>query len=518
MKIFNYLVQTAKSYPNKLAFISNTQKITFFDLKHKVEILASKLLNNGLKSEQKVGVLANNSIEYVIIELACAAIDAVVVPINPSMAKKDVIKQIKFTDIKCVFIWYSIFSDFEKNLLSMKIKKKNLITLGKKIKNISYFDEILNTKKVKYKNNKINKNGEKPFLIILTSGSTSKPKAIVFSQKTKLLRAFSSAETYNIKSSDILLMGTPIKQSISQRFIYLPIILGCTTRIMENFSVNFWIELIAKHKVSFSILVASQIKNISKMLKKRDARLITLKKLVSCCAELDMKTKNTLIKKNVCKDFYDTYGATELGTVTNLNLSKYPLKKNTLGVPIKGVNIKILDKNNFEIKKRNKRGMIACKSNLIFSKYLKSNLKEKNSHNKYFKTGDIGFLDNQGFLHLTGREKDIIIVGGVNVFPEDIERVLDSHSTIKKSAVIGIKDKRLGESILALIILKKNINLNLVEIKKYCVKNLSDYQQPHKFIVVKRFPTGGYGKISKFKLRKKYKHLDLSKNIRRTFS
>ena len=235
---------------------------------------------------------------------------------------------------------------------------------------------------------------------------------------------------------------------------------------MENFSVNFWIELIAKHKVSFSILVASQIKNISKMLKKRDARLITLKKLVSCCAELDMKTKNTLIKKNVCKDFYDTYGATELGTVTNLNLSKYPLKKNTLGVPIKGVNIKILDKNNFEIKKRNKRGMIACKSNLIFSKYLKSNLKEKNSHNKYFKTGDIGFLDNQGFLHLTGREKDIIIVGGVNVFPEDIERVLDSHSIIKKSAVIGIKDKRLGESILALIILKKNINLNLVEIKK----------------------------------------------------
>ena len=96
MKIFNYLVQTAKSYPNKLAFISNTQKITFFDLKHKVEILASKLLNNGIKSEQKIGVLANNSIEYVIIELACAAIDAVVVPINPSMSKKDVINQIKF--------------------------------------------------------------------------------------------------------------------------------------------------------------------------------------------------------------------------------------------------------------------------------------------------------------------------------------------------------------------------------------------------------------------------------------
>jgi long-chain acyl-CoA synthetase len=519
MKVYYYLNLIAKKYPNKFAFISNTKKITFLELKQQVENLAFDLKSNGIKSKQKVGILSNNSIDYIIIELACAIIDVVVVPISPSMAKKDIIKQIKFTDVKYIFLWHAIYQDLQKSLIRLNIKKKNITTIGNKIKNVSFLDELVVNNKIVKKFNLKNNDGSNPFLIILTSGSSSNPKAIVFSQKTKLLRAFSAVEIYNIKSTDKLILSTPIKQSISQRFIHLSILMGCTTVVMENFSVNLWLDLVKKYKITFSILVASQIKNISKYLKTKDSRLKTLKKLVSCCAELDNQTKNTIIRKKICSDFYDTYGATEVGTVTNINLSKLPLNRNTLGPPIKDVSIKILDKNNKEIKEKNKKGLIACKSKFTFSYYLKSDLKNKNIFNEYFKTGDIGYIDNAGMLHLTGREKEIIIVGGVNVFPEDIERVLNSNSGIKKSAVIGLKDKRLGEGILAMIVLKNQKKFNLLEIKKFCIKNLSDYQQPHKFIILKKFPlVGGYGKISKHKLKLKYKNIDLSKNIRATFT
>lgn len=521
MIIYNYLNLVANKYPNKIAFISHTKKITFIELKKKVEYLATALKNNGVKSNQKVGILSNNSIDYIIIQLACAVIGAVLVPISVSMAKKDIIYQIKFTDVQCIFLWHAVYYNLQKKLLKLKIKKKNIVTIGKKIKNVKFLDELINNKKKTI--NKFyfkNKTGSNPYLIILTSGSTSNPKAIVFSQKTKLLRALSVIETYNIKRSDKLILSTPIKQSISQRFIHLSLVLGCTTVLMENFSVNSWVDLIKKFKITFSILVASQIKNIVKYIMTKDSRLKTLKKLVSCCAELDSQTKSLVIKKKLSRDFYDTYGATEVGTVTNLNVRKFLIKRkrDLLGAPIKGVSIKILDKNNKEIKQKNKKGIIACKSKFIFSHYLKSDLKKKNTFKGYFKTGDIGYLDNVDMLHLTGREKEMIIVGGVNVFPEDIERVLDSNKIIKKSAVIGLKDKRLGEAVLACIVLKKKKKINLLEMKKFCLKNLSDYQQPHKFIILKKLPIGGYGKISKFMLRKKYKNLDLSKNLRAIFS
>ena len=304
MNIYNYLSLAAKNYPNKNAFISDTKKITFLELKLKVENLAINLKKNGFKSKHKVAILSNNSIDYIIIELACAIIEAVVVPISVSMAKKDIIKQVKFTDVKHIFLWHYVYEDLKKILLKTKIKENNIITIGNKIKNVKFLDDLINSKNKSLEKIKIqNKSGSNPFLIILTSGSTSNPKAIVFSQKTKLLRGFSAAETYNIKKSDNLILGTPIKQSISQRFIHLPIILGCTTVVMENFSVNLWVDLVKKYKITFSILVASQIKNISKILKNRDQRLKTLKKLVSCCADLDIQTKNTILKKKYVQIF-----------------------------------------------------------------------------------------------------------------------------------------------------------------------------------------------------------------------
>jgi len=518
MKIYQYLNLMAKKYPKKIAFISEREKITFSELKKKAENLAGNLIAIKIKPKQKVAILSNNSIDYIIIELACAIIDVVVVPISVSMAKKDIVNQIKFTDVKYVFLWHFIYPDLKESFLKINIKKNNLITIGKQLDDLNFLNDFLNKKNILFRNKNLkNKNGSNPFLIVLTSGSTSKPKAIVFSQKTKLLRGLSAAETYNIKKSDTLILATPLKQSISQRFIHLSLLIGCTTVVMENFSIKKWIYLVQKYKVTFSILVASQIKNLSNIIKIKDIRLKTIKKLVSCCAELDNQTKNKIIKKKNSANFYDTYGATEVGTVTNLNLSKFPLNRGSLGLAIKNVDIKILDKNNKKIKDFNKIGKIACKSKFVFSYYLKSNLKNKSMFSQYFKTGDLGYLDNEGMLHLTGREKDIIIVGGVNVFPEDIERKLDTFKDIKKSAVIGIKDKRLGEAILALILLKDKKKFDQIELKKFCIKNLSDYQQPHKFIILKKFPLGGYGKINKFKLKEKYKNIDLTKNLRAAF-
>ena len=226
MKISHYLNSMAKKYPKKIAFISEREKITFFELKKKVENLAGNLIAIKIKPRQKVAILSNNSIDYIVIELACAIIDVVVVPISVSMAKKDIKHQIKFTGVKYVFLWHFIYSDLKEIFLKLNIKKNNLITIGKKIKNLNFLDDFLDKKNFFLKNKHLkNQDGTNPFLIVLTSGSTSNPKAIVFSQKTKLLRGLSAAETYNLKKTDTLILSTPLKQSISQRFIHLSLLI-----------------------------------------------------------------------------------------------------------------------------------------------------------------------------------------------------------------------------------------------------------------------------------------------------
>lgn len=262
-------------------------------------------------------------------------------------------------------------------------------------------------------------------------------------------------------------------------------------------------------------MVASQIELISNNLNQNNIlKLVTLKKIVSCCSHLKKEVKFKIIKK-LKNNFYDTYGASEVGTLTNFNFSNNIKKINSLGKIVPNVKIKIVD----EKGKRQKNGNIGnilCNSTMKFSGYYNNKkLTKKSIQNGYFSTGDIGYIDNKSFLYLTGRKKDVIITGGINVFAMDIEKIINLHPKIKESAVIGLKDKRLGEAIMAIVIPKKINTLEVNELKKYCAKNLADYQQPLGFDIVNDMPRGSLNKISKFKLKSLYSNYDLSITIRK---
>ena len=515
INIISYLKTTSKKYPNKKAFIINNQNISFSKLYEKVKELSNGMRINGVKKKDKIAVVSNNSLEYIFIFYALADIGAVMIPLNTSLGTKDLIQQIKFTDTKFIFCWHSLINKINIDRKKIKIKKEKIISLGRKIVGFKNFENLLIKKDVSFKNIV---SVDSDFIIGMTSGSTSKPKAIVYSQKTKLLRGLNAKQIYDLSHKDVLILSTPMKQSISHRFLFLPAIIGSTCVIMQNFNGKNWLHLVQKYKVSFSILVSDQIRNVLSRMRKKDKRVKSLKSLVSCCSELQDQTKIELLNKFKCNVF-DTYGASELGTVTNINLKKDFKKYKTLGKATNVVDIKIFDKKQKEVKRKNCPGEIYCKSKLICSRYYKSKNLTNLTKMNYFKTGDIGYLDNDKYLHLTGRSKDMIIIGGNNLYPKDIEVVLNKYKTIKESAVIGIPDKRLGETILACIVLKKDKKLNMFDLKKYCIKNLADHQLPQSFKILKELPKqGGYNKISKYKLKQQFGSLDLSKNIRTTLS
>ena len=331
----------------------------------------------------------------------------------------------------------------------------------------------------------------------MSSGSTAKPKPIIFSQKTKIIRYTLFKNLYKIDSKDNIVVTSPIDHSLGMRTLFLPLLTGGTCIVMRKFIVDEYYELIMKYNVTFSVLVANQIYELLK--DNYNFKNFYLKKgLVSASAKLFTAAKNKLIKKKI--NLYEMYGAAEIGTVASINLLKDNKNLKSVGkVYNRNIKIKILSEKNISLN-YGIPGEIACKTPGIFKKYFNAKkLTDESYFNNYFKTGDIGFLDNKGYLYFLSRKKNIIRRSGITIYPEDIEKVFIEEGKNIEVAVIG-KESKISTTICLFVLKSKNIDEKYI--RKICLKKLSKFQLPNKIIFLKSFPKTNLGKINKQKLLK----------------
>ena len=319
--------------------------------------------------------------------------------------------------------------------------------------------------------NKINV--EKNYIISFTSGSTSNPKAIVFSQKTKIERYKLFKKLYKINNYDRFIISSPLDHSLGMRMFFVPLLSGCTFVLMRKFSPEIYIQMIKKYKINFSILVANQIIEIVK--NKNLFKKFYLKKgLVSASAALNDKIKKKFLMKKM--NLFEMYGAAEIGTVTSFNINREKQYLKSVGkIYDKKIQIKILSKNN-KLLPPGEIGEIICKTPGKF-KYYFSHLKNKN-HNDYFykdffKTGDLGYLNKKKYLYYVGRKKNIIRRNGITIYPEDLEKELKKNSRIKEAAVCS--NQKNNKKIIYLFV-KKDEKLEYDYIRDKCLMNLSTFQ------------------------------------------
>ena len=175
-----------------------------------------------------------------------------------------------------------------------------------------------------------------------------------------------------------------------------------------------------------------------------------------------------------------------------------------MGLAVPEVDIRIVDDSGSKVPP-GKIGEITCKSKASFSRYYgNEETTRKSLRNGYFYTGDMGYLDADNHLVFSGRKKEIIITGGTNVFPADVEVVLNQHPLVKETSVVGVEDKKLGEKVVAFVIPKKENTLSSRNLQKHCMYNLADYQKPLDYVFVLDFPRTALGKVLKRKLIEQY--------------
>ena len=276
---------------------------------------------------------------------------------------------------------------------------------------------------------------------------------------------------------------------------------GATIRFIKNFNIDLVIEAF-----KYSTLMMGVPTFYTRLIKdKRLDKSLTknMKLFISGSAPLLTETH---------QDFYnitghqilERYGMTE----TNMNTSN-PFhgerKVGSVGKPLKDINIRINKTNGDKDTEFNKIGMIEIKGPNVFKGYLNNPKKTQEAFTEdgYFITGDIGYFDRDGYLFISGRNKDLIISGGFNVYPKEIEDVINQHKSVIESAVFGIKDNDLGEVPIAAVVMINN-NTEIKDLSIFVENNLVKYKTPKKYIVLNELPKNIMGKVQKNILKDKY--------------
>lgn len=510
-----FLTQTRK-HPKRSAVIFNNKSYSYEDFCELVRRLCGLLNQRGFKLGDHCIVSLHNSIEFAALLLAAADLGIVIAPIDTSLPVSGIHTAIKSTDAKFLITQPSVLKNYRSHPGYYKqLSPHNCLAFGHPFLPENDLNQIFETNiSCDYRLGEQIKLRHLDYILTMTSGSTGHPKPIVLTQNTKIHRSFDGAKTlYDLSDQEVIIAASPMYHSLAQRLVLLPLMTGGTSVILAKFSTQAWLQAVEAHKVTFTLAVSNHLEQLLMTMENKRYDISSLKILVSSSSLLREEIKAKCIKIFQC-DFHECYGTSEVGIVTNLSPHDNRTHLATVGKALPYVNLKIVNRQKEKVKV-GEIGEITCQTTTAFSRYYKRpEATAKSIINDYFYTGDLGYLDENGFLYLSGRTTDTIIVSGTNVYPNDIEEVISKIDSINEVSVIGIEDAYFGEVILAIIVTKPDHDFSLREVKKMCMQNLADFQQPIAYEVVEFLPKNALGKIMKHELKKQFIGYDATNHFR----
>jgi long-chain acyl-CoA synthetase len=491
--------------PARTALICDTREMTYQELASLVRRWSNAMAANGVARGDMMAVILPNATEFVALMMVAADLGAVLVPLSTSLPPADVFTSFAATDVKHVVSTGA----FLQALLDASGSSADAVTglwlsvdkgvAPRSAARVRVLPELLSA--VNPTLGPLNEGtDDDPLILSMTSGSTGDPKPIILTQRTKINRVLAAVELYGVTEHDKTLAATPLYHSLAERLVLMPLLTGGTSILMPRFSARSWLQCVRERAVTFTVAVSSQLKQIAAELDaSRSADIASLRCVVSSSALLDLPTKTALMTKLHCA-FHECYGASEIAIASNLDDHASRIKTQSVGRAAPGVDIRIIGKND-EILANGQPGEIICRTPMLFGGYYRRpDLTRRAMFGEYFRTGDTGVLDDEGFLHFLGRSKDIIISGGMNIYPPDIETVVNQHPSVRESAAFAFADERLGEVVAVALVPADDAAFDLKMLRFHCCEHLADFQQPHKFFLMPALPKNAMGKLMKFRL------------------
>lgn len=514
--ILQSLNDAVHQYPDKTALVSIKEgqpekTFTYRELLHTSNKIALGLRKLGIQRNDVVSCQLPNWWEFSLLYIACRRIGAVLNPLMPIFRERELTFMLKHSESK-VFIVPKIFRKFDYEQLAYQLQKninslQHVVVIDGDGEN-NFRDVLLNHKLDKDPQilntlNDIKINADDIAQLIFTSGTTGEPKGVMHTANTLFANIVPYAERLHLNHEDIILMASPMAHQTGFMYgLIMPVILQAKVVLQDIWDVDKAIEIIDKYKITFTMASTPFLNDLSTAASEGDKKFHSLKTFLCAGAPIP----GPLVKKardNLGVKVISAWGMTECGAVTMTRPEDDDERSfNTDGLPLPGVEIKIINQDGKE-KGINEPGSLMIRTCSNFGGYLKRPYLNATDNDDWFDTGDLAYQDEQGYIRICGRNKDVIIRGGENIPVAEIESLLYQHPDIAIVALVSYPDERLGERACAVIKLKEHReSIELPEIIDFLKQhNLAVQYIPERLEVWNEIPMTPSGKIQKFKLR-----------------
>ena len=501
MGIASLFKQTTDRLPDKVAIEFEDQRVTFNEIQLQGNKVANAFQSIGIVKGDRVAQFMPNSLELVYSLVGNFKNGSIIVPMNINFKEQEIHHILHDCGAK------GVITDIErlpivKNVQPKLPDLKHIILVDGNEEDTHNFNELMKNASDKEPNTIIK--DEDYSIIFYTSGTTGKPKGAALNQTNVTSNVKALAQTWKWTEDDVFLLTLPLYH-IHGIGVALcgSLYVGNFTILRKKFVAEEVLETIQKRKVTLFMGVPTMYFKLLEVegLEKYDTSSMRLFVSGSAPLSRDLFYK---FKKVFGYEILERAGMSE-SMMNFSNLYNGERVPGSVGPCLPGVKVRITDKN-FNDVPVGTEGEILIKGPNVFNGYW-----NKPAYNKHvfkdgwFVTGDVGKIDEKGYVHIIGRSKDVIISGGINIYPREIEDVIESMSQVKECAVVGVPDKEFGESVKAYTVLNSNLKLTEDEVIAFCKEKLASFKKPKFVKFLDALPKNTMGKILKEELRKMHK-------------
>lgn len=492
MNLFDLIQNTAKNSPHKDAVIMQGEHYTYNQLIENIHDFSLTLEMFGIKAQQKVGLMFPNGADYIVAFFSILHCDAIAIPISSDLRTKDIKQIVMEMEIENLIVHHDYVNLFDtENIVFHKCelptgRGRTTSAAIASVEGISISQDSKNLSQIHVAN------------IRFTSGTTSSSKGVVLSHETIHKRMIAANKFFKINEKDTIIWTLSMAHHFAVT-ICCHLSVGATIVISTSLLPDYLLNLIQQYKGTILYATPMLYKFLTRLSSKQVDTFNTMRLCISTAMSLN---------PHIVKEFYqayrfpitNAYGLIEVG-IPLVNTLDNPEKTGSVGKPIQDFEVKIFDKNNNELKS-GETGHLGLRGPGMLDAYYKPWRPQKEIlRNGWFISGDLAKKDDDGFFYIVGRDTDIINVGGMKVFPYEVEDILCAYPGIKEACVIGEDDRRFGQIVKAYIVPFKGKQISKGDLLRFCEKRISFFKVPKKIEFVDSLPKTPTGKILRRKLK-----------------